>query len=166
MEEETIKNPMSLKEKVDFLVDEREKSKTKKKKLRIPRRAKVRRGAIKKGWIGIIRVDENGNITGEKQRLEDSTVRLKDKTYHSTNGDEVGLWEGKFPVIFQPTWRKNPLKIRRGDDDNETYGQKYIMARMLGDTIKVKTAGAKGILYIVGISVAAYIGYMLFTGQL
>ncbi len=41
------------------------------------------------------------------------------------------------------------------------------MARMLGDTIKVKAAAtAKGLFYIIGIGIAAYVGYMLFTGQL
>ena len=139
----------------------------KKKKLRIPRKAKVRRGKIKKGWIGVIKVEENGNITGEKQRIEDSTIRLKDKTYHSTDGSEIGFWEGKHPVMIQQVWRKNPMKIRKGDDKNETYGQKYIMARMLGDTIKVKAAaGAKGLLYVVLAGAVIYGGYMLLTGQL
>lgn len=164
MEEKETK-PMSLKEKVDLLFEEK-KTKNKSRKMRIPRRAKVRRSAIKKGWIGIIRIDENANLTGEKQRLEDSTVRLKDKTYHSANGSEMGFWEGKYPVILQQTWRKNPIKIRQGDDVNETYGQKYIMARMLGDTIKVLKQGAKGLIWVVGIGIAAYVGYMLITGQL
>lgn len=135
-------------------------------KIRIPRRAKVRRGKIKKGWVGIVKIDENGNITGEKQKVEDSTIRLKDKTYHANDGSEIGLWEGKFPIMIQQTWRKNPIKIRRGDDANETYGQKYIMARMLGDTIKIKAGGAMGLVYIVGFLIAAYVGYMALTGQL
>ena len=136
-------------------------------KMRLPRKAKVRRSKIKKGWIGIVKIDENGNLSGEKQRLEDSTIRLKEKTYHSSDGSEIGFWEGKYPVIIQPTWRKNPLKIRQGQEKNETYGQKYIMARMIGDTIKVKAAaGAKGILYLVLAAAIGYGAYMLLTGQL
>ena len=134
-------------------------------KMKIPRKAKVRRGRIKKGWIGIVKIDENGNITGEKQKVEDSTIRLKEKTYHANDGSEIGLWEGKFPVMIQQTWKKNPISIKRGDDSNETYGQKYIMARMLGDTIKVKSGGGMAIIYIVGFLVAAYVGYMAVTGQ-
>ena len=139
---------------------------TKTSKIKIPRKAKVRKGKIKKGWIGIITIDENGNLTGQKQKVEDSTVRLKDKTYHAIDGSEIGLWEGKFPVMIQQTWRKNPMRIKRGDDENETYGQKYIMARMLGDTIKVKAQGAMGLIVIVGILAACYFGYMALTGQL
>ena len=143
-------------------------NKNKTKKLKIPRRAKVSRSRAKKGYIGIIRVDENGNITGEKQILEDSTVRLKAKTYHAVKGDHIGMWEGKYPVIMQPTWKKNPINLRKDEDDiNETYGQKYIMARMIGDTIKVKAAaGAKGIMYLLIAAAVGYGIYMLATGQL
>lgn len=123
----------------------------KEKKIKLPSRAKAKRGKIKKGWIGIISIDENGGIKGEKQKVEDSTIRLKDGSYHALDGEEILFWEGKFPVIIQPTWKLNPLKLRKkeGEKDeakaNQTYGQKYVMARMLGDTIKVK-AKSMGIL--------------------
>ena len=141
---------------------------TKKGKLKIPRGAKVRKGKAKKGWIGIIKVDENGNLSGQKQKLDDSTIRLKDKTYHTINGDEIGMWEGKFPVVIQPVWKKNPIALKRANGEpNETHGQKYIMARMLGDTIKVKAGGsAKGFLYLLIAGAVAYGLYMLLTGQL
>lgn len=162
--EETKKIP--IKEELQVLRRKVDSMGIKTRGIKIPRKAKVRKGKIKKGWIGIIKIDENGNITGEKQKIEDSTIRLKEKTYHANNGNEIGLWEGKFPVMIQQTWRKNPIKIKRGDDTNETYGQKYIMARMLGDTIKLKAQGAMGIVVIVGILAACYFGYMALTGQL
>ena len=167
MEEEikTEKKPMI--QELAELRDLKE-SMIKKKKLKIPRKAKVRKSKLKKGWIGIIKIEENGNISGEKQKLEDSTVRLKDKTYHAIQGDEVGMWDGKFPVAIIKTWKKNPIKVKRDDEEaNETHGQKYIMARMLGDTIKIKVAGgAKGLMYLIIAGVVAYGAYMLFTGQL
>jgi len=165
MEEKEYKK-LPIMQELESLRNKVKLSETKTKKLKIPRKAKVRKGKAKKGWIGVVKIDENGIISGEKQKVEDSTIRLKDKTYHAINGEEIGMWEGKFPVILLQTWRKNPLKIKRGDDKNETYGQKYIMARMLGDTIKVKAGGSMGLLYILGILVALYIGYMALTGQL
>ncbi len=140
----------------------------KRRKMKIPKKAKVRRGKLKKGWLGIIKIDENSNISGEKQRLEDSTIRLKDKSYHAVRGDEIGMWEGKYPVVILQTWKKNPIRVKRSKEEtNETHGQKYIMARMLGDTIKVKAAaGAKGLMYIIIAGAVAYGAYMLFTGQL
>lgn len=166
MEEKTEYKKLPIMQELESLRNQIKASKTKTKKLKIPRKAKVRKGKLKKGWIGIIKIDENGNISGEKQKVEDSTIRLKDKTYHAINGEEVGMWEGKFPVILIQTWRKNPMPIKRSDNKNETYGQKYIMARMLGDTIKVKAGGNMGLLYIVGIGIALYVGYMALTGQL
>ncbi len=165
MEEKEYKK-LPIMQELESLRNKVKLSETKTKKLKIPRKAKVRKGKAKKGWIGVVKIDENGIISGEKQKVEDSTIRLKDKTYHAINGEEIGMWDGKFPVILLQTWRKNPLKIKRGDDKNETYGQKYIMARMLGDTIKVKAGGSMGLLYILGILVALYIGYMALTGQL
>lgn len=127
------------------------------KPIKIPRKAKVRKGKLKKGWIGILRIDENGNLTGEKQKVEDSTIRLKDGDYHTMDGEEILFWEGKFPVIIQRTWKLNPEKLRiRKDEKNETYGQKYIMARMLGDTIKVKAKSGSIIVW------ALVIGAILF----
>ncbi len=167
MEEETQIEKKPMIQELAELRDYKE-STVKKRKMKIPRKAKVRKGKMKKGWLGIIKIDENGNLSGEKQKLEDSTIRLRDKTYHAIKGDEIGMWDGKFPVVVIPVWKKNPIKLKRSDGvPNETHGQKYIMARMLGDTIKVKAAaGAKGFLYvIIGLAVA-YGAYMFFTGQL
>lgn len=142
-----LKENMSLTKKVDIIYDSIERGKIK--QLKIPRKAKVRRGKIKKGWIGILRIDENGNISGEKQKLEDSTYRLKDGTYHTMDGSELLFWQGKFPVVFQPTWRDNPLTIRQDMNmQNETYGQKYIMAKMLKDAITLKNKSGSWIIWI------------------
>lgn len=116
------------------------------KKIKIPRRAKIRRGRTKKGWMGILRVDENGNISGEKKKVEDSVFKLKNGTYHATDGSEVLFWEGKYPIIIQETKKLNPTKFNSGE--NETYGQKYVLATMLKDAIKVKAKGANIIIWI------------------
>lgn len=167
MEEEIKIEKKPMLQELTELRDYKE-STIKKRKIKIPRKAKVRKGKIKKGWIGILKIDENGNISGEKQKLEDSTIRLKDKTYHTIEGDEIGMWEGKYPVTIIPIWKKNPIKLKRSKGEpNETHGQKYIMARMLGDTIKVKAAaGAKGLMYLVIAGAVAYGAYMLLTGQI
>lgn len=148
----------------------------KRKELKIPRKAKVRKSKLKKGWVGIIRIDENGNISGEKQKIMDSTFKTKDGIYHSVNGGEIMMWEGKFPVIIQPANREEPYnprenltEVKQGEKkfylSNNVNGQKYVMARMLKDAIKLKTKGnASSILWIIGIAVVGYIVYSLFTG--
>jgi len=156
-----------LKEKVDKIFEQLNPDKdssTKKKRIKIPRKAKVRRGKIKKGWIGIIKIAENGNISGEKQKLIDSSIRLKDGTYHTSDGREVLFWEGKYPVLIQPTWKNNPIMIKKDEEKNETYGQKYIRARMISDTIKVKKERAKALIWLIGLGIAGYIAYSVFLG--
>ena len=137
-----MENEIPLKEKVDMLynaLEEQKISEIKTKKIKIPRKAKAKKSKIKKGWIGVLKIDENGHISGEKQKVEGFTVTLKDGTYHASDGREILFWEGKFPVIIQPTWKENPLKIRKEEGEkNETYGQKYIKAKILRDTITVK----------------------------
>lgn len=142
---------ISLKEKVDRIfsqMNEQQNIEVKKEKIKIPRKAKVRRGKMKKGWIGILKIDENGVITGEKQRVEDSAFTLKGGTTHATDGHEILFWEGKFPVIVQETKSLNPVKFNEGE--NQTYGQKYVLAKILKDTIKTKGKGGNIILWIIG----------------
>lgn len=135
----------------------------KKKPLKIPRKAKVKGRKLKKGYVGIIKIDENGNMSGEKQKISGMAYKASDNLYHASDGREILFWEGKFPVMLQPSWRINPLKIDPTKEKNETYGDNYKMAKMLGDSIKVKAkkggiliwlliagAGLFGINYLMG----------------
>ena len=118
------------------------------KKLKIPRKAKVKKRTLKKGYIGILKIDENRNITAEKQKISVASYKDKDGKYHTTDGREILFWEGKFPVILQPSWKNNPINLNPENDTNETYGQPYIKAKMLADTIKVKAKGGSIIIWV------------------
>lgn len=140
-----------------------EKEEEKKKKIKLSRKAKVRKRKIKKGWMGVLVIDENGNIHGEKQKVAGFSYNTKDGLYHASDGREILFWEGKFPVILQPTWKNNPILIRKDNDKNETYGQPYIKAKMLADLIKVKSGGGKIIIWILIIGALGYGAYYLLT---
>jgi len=131
-------------------------NKNKSKELRLSMKAKVKGAKEKKGFLGVLVVDENQNIHGEKVRVEGSAYRLKDGSYHSTEGEEILMWNGKFPVIVQSSKRINPINFK--NQSNETYGQSYIIAKMLGGTVinKKKTSGG-----LVVILVIAVIGFIL-----
>ena len=123
------------------------------KKLRIPSKAKVGRGKLKKGWISIFRIGENGNITPTKVQIDGGVFDFLKKggSYHATTGREILFWKGK-PVIFQEDKKVNPKLFTFNDGDNQTYGQKNIIAAILRDTIKVKKTGANwGLLIVIGI---------------
>lgn len=135
----------------------------KSKRVKIPRKAKVTKRKLKKGFLGILKVDENRNISMEKQRIQGSAYSTDDGIYHATDGSEILFWEGKFPVLIQPTWRTNPLSINPQNEKNETYGDKYKMAKMLADTIKVKSSGGSIVLWII-LGIAALIGVNYLMG--
>jgi len=155
---------LSTKDKIDELYEVLKD--TKKQKIKLPRKAKVSRRKQKQGYVGILYIDENGNIYGEKQKIEGSVLRENRAIrYHATNGKEILFWEGKFPIVLQPTWKINPLDIRKDTNKNETYGQPYIMARMLKDMIVLKKKGGLSILAIIGLVIGGYIVYKLIVGS-
>lgn len=140
--------------------------KIRKKKMKVMRKAKVNRSKKKKGFIGIIKIEENGNLSGEKVKVEDFTYKLKKGNYHATDGSEKVWWNGKFPVLFQPTWKLNPINFKRLEGEkNETYGQKYVMATMKKDLIKVKSKAGNLLIWIIVI-IAGVVGYSLIKGGL
>ncbi len=159
MEEKKISEKID--ETYDFIQQVKE-GNVKIKKLRIPRKAKVGKLKRKKGYIGILRVDENGTLRGEKVKVEDSTFTLKDGTNHATDSGEILYWNGKFPVFIQPTWSINPTDLRKEKPKNETYGQKYIQARMLKAVITNKKKAGNMVIWIV-VAIAAVIGYSVIS---
>lgn len=134
------------------------------KKIRIPKKAKVKRRKLKQGWVGIIKVDENRNISGEKQKLLGGAFKDSDGVYHASDGREILFWEGKFPVVVQETWRTNPVQFNPKEDKHETYGDKYKMAKMLADTIKVKSKGGGNIIIWLLIAGGALVGINYLMG--
>jgi hypothetical protein len=160
--------PKPLLEQLKELKEAKEKPEIKTKKIKVPRKAKVRKRKLKKGWIGILRVDENRNITGEKQRVSGNAYQTSDGTYHGMNGDELLFWEGKFPVLIQFSNKTSPfnLNVSKEMEKNETFADKYKMAKMLADTIKVKKKGGSIIIWII-LAVAGLVGFnYLFGGGL
>ncbi len=132
------------------------------KNLKLPRKAKVTKRKLKKGYIGILKIDENGNISAEKQRISGFSYRTADGLYHATDGREKLFWQGKFPVIIQPSWKNTPLMIDPKQDKNDTYGQPYIKARLLADVIKVKSKGGSIIIWILLAGAALFgVNYLL-----
>jgi hypothetical protein len=157
----------TMKEKVDDLYNIFQDTNVKKKELKLLRKAKVRKRKLRKGYIGIIRIDENMVASGEKAKIEESTCRTKDGTTHGFDATEMMMWNGKFPVLIQPTWKNSPLTIREKDGKNETAIQKLIKLRILRDTIKETKEGGFGILWFLIAGIVLFVGYnYIKTGNL
>lgn len=153
-------NELTLKDKVDNLWELENSKKPKKKEMRMPGKGKVSKSKVKKGFISIARIDDNRNVTFEKKKVEEGTYRLTTGDYHTTNEKDIFFYKGK-PFIFQATKKLNPYNPLTGD--NETYGQKMVMARMIGDTIKTKAKGGS-LLVGIGIIIAVVVAINYFGG--
>jgi len=157
-EEKSIRDELS--ELKQILVDgERAKKERKARPFRLPLRAIVSRGRLRKGYLTIAQISENMSVDFRREPIIDGTVKLED-TYHAIEDFDIFSYKGK-PFIFQAKNKLNPYNPLEGR--HETYGQKYVMARMEGERILAKkTIGwgiSIGILIIVGVIV-----YALFTG--
>jgi len=154
----------SLAQKVDTLWNDAN-NVIKRKPLKLPRRAKVKKRRAKKGWIGVVKIDENNNASGEKVLLRDSAFKTRDELIHATNGSEIIMWDGKFPLVIQEAKKVNPKNFHFNEGENETYGQPYIRAKMLQEAIKPKRGGMGIILWFIGIGVAIFLIYKLISGN-
>ena len=133
------------------LKEEKEKKKTK--KFRLPFKAKVSKRRMREGYTTVMVVNENRNVDFTREPIKDSTYNLND-TFHAIQSEDVLFYKGR-PLVIQVKKKLNPYS---SDGDNETYGQKYVMARMEGDklTLKKKLGWGMSIGFIIVIGIIAY----------
>lgn len=160
---ELPKSEPSLADKVEALWNDAN-NVIKRKTLKIPRKAKVRKRKAKKGYVGVLYVDENNNVKGEKVLLRDSAFQTRDKLFHSTDGKEMLMWEGKFPVFIQEAKKINPKNFKFNEGNNETYGQPYIMAKMILEAVKPKRGAINILLILAAIGVGIFLINKFFSG--
>ncbi len=136
-----------------------EKEEEKKPKFKLPWKAKVSKPKMKKGYVTILTIKENNVVDFIKEPIRDSVVKLQegnDVTFHAIDSKDVLSYKGK-PFMIIPETKKNPYNPAKGD--NETYGHKYILARMESEklTLKGKMGWGLsiGILVIIGVIVYA-----------
>lgn len=133
------------------------------KKFRMPYRGKVGKAKMKKGYITVVTINDNKSVDFTKDRIIDGTIKLQggDLSFHAVDPEDVFTYKGK-PLIFQAKRKLNPYNPLSGK--HETYGQKYVMARMEGDKISMKKSiGWIG--WVLGIIILAVIGYAVLSGK-
>jgi len=152
MEERTLKD--ELRELNENLKNQ----KPKKKEFKIPFSSRISKSKLRQGYVTIIEIGENKNISFTKEPIIDGTIKLKD-TFHTLTANDIFFYKGK-PMVIQAKGKINPHNPL--DGDNETYGQKYIIARMEGDKIITKKSMGWGMgiggLVLLGIIIYALVG--------
>jgi hypothetical protein len=147
--------------------------KDKPKKFKLPFKAKVSNGKAKKGYVGVLKINENGVITPSKEPIEEQTIMV-DGVPRLANPDYVLKWKvgtKTLPIMILPSWSVKPFSPsedfkRSLSDGSNTAGYKLLLNRMKLSTVedKKKTLGKLG--WIFGAIVIGIIGYALISGGL
>lgn len=119
-------------------------------------KARLSKGKLRKGYVIVAQIDPNRTVNFRKEPIVDGTIKLDD-TYHAINDLDIFLYQpviGKsIPMVFQAKHRINPWDPESGESalegENQTYGQKHVMARMIADEIKQKKSISFGVIFIV-----------------
>lgn len=136
---------------MENLTEKNKKEKKRKIKGLKPRKAKLSKGKRKKGYVIVCKIHENHHVDFEKVPVEESAYKLREDTFHALEEGNYFFYNGKYPMVFQPTTKKNPYNPLEGI--NETKGQKHIMNLMSKHAIKEgrKKAGSIILWIVLGI---------------
>jgi len=148
----------SLKELVSDLT-EAVKEQPKKKKFKLPFRSRVSKKRMREGYVTLVLVNENRGVDFRREPIIEGTIKVDD-TFHAIQEQDLFVYKNK-PIVFMAKNKLNPYNPLAGD--NETYGQKHVMARMESDKISAKKKVGIGI-GIVGLIVAGIVVYALIRG--
>jgi hypothetical protein len=144
------------------------------KPLRLPWKAKVGNGKAKKGYVGVLKLNENMVIDPSKVQISEQTVDV-DGLPRLATGEHIWKWKIGFktyPVIIQPSWSVEPLSVKSLfkesiDNGSNIKGWKIIYNKMKSSVVETKKKQFPlWIAWIIGLVVIGGGAYALFTGKL
>lgn len=154
MEEKSLRDEIG--ELKEIIKETGGKNKKKPKEFKLPFKAKINNSKLKSGYVTVVKIEENRGVDFIREPIKDGTIKLDGDTFHAVKEEDIFHYKGK-PIIFQPKNKLNPYNPLQ--DKHETYGQKYIMARMEGDKItnkkKIGLGMSIGVMIIIGIIIYA-----------
>jgi len=141
---------------------------SKEKKFRFPFGKKVGRGQRKKNFVTVLLLSENGTYDFKKYKIEDQTI-LHDTIPRIASAGHVMFDKKGNPLIILPSWSLEPFSPlaqykQSLIDGSNTTGYKLLMAKMLKEQVGSKAKISGAVKWIVGLIIAAIIGYALLTG--
>ena len=162
-EQKPLKDRISDMEKI---IEELSKSSSSK-KFKIPFSAKLNKAKIKKNFITVLLIHENGNLQFLKTPIINGTIDIEGVPRIAT-ADYTVFYKGK-PFMILPSWSLKPFSPADNYEDTvqkdlTTAGRRLILERMKLDAIKPKKMGFGMIGWIIlGIAVVG-VGYYLIRG--
>jgi len=161
MEEEIKKSELTLGEKVDRLTTMIADGSMKEpisKKFGMPWKGKVSTRRLKNGYCTVCYINENDVADFTREQIIDGTIKLGD-TFHSVCNEDVLIYKNK-PLLIIPKKSKTPYNPN--SVDNDTFGQKHIMSRMMNETLSQKKSMGMlpisiGAVILIGVIIYAFI---------
>lgn len=143
------------------------KEEPKEKKFRLPFGKKVGKFQVKKNFVTIMKINENGNIDLQKRQIKEQTF-IEDGIPRLGTPDYVLRWKNN-PMIIIPSWSVKPYSPSEQyekslNDGSNTKGYKILMAKMQSEVIKPTKQMGGVVKWILGAGLLAIIGYAFLTG--
>lgn len=157
-----------IKEIKDKLVEKEKEGLVKEKKWKFPFGKKVGRGQKKKNYVTVLLVNENGIYDFKKYQIEDQTI-IHDLIPRIATTDYVMFDKKGNPMIVLMNWSIEPLNPKQHLKDSlangtNTVGFKILMDKMLKTQVSAKAKMGGWVKWVIGLGLAAIIGYALITG--
>lgn len=138
------------------------------KKFKFPFGKKVGRSQRSKNFVTVLIINENGTYFFKKYKIEDQTIMHEAIPRLATAGYVIFDKKGN-PLIVLPNWSVepfSPLEHYQQSLFNGTNkkGYQILMDKMLKEKLSEKGKVGGWVKWVVGLGLAAIIGYALLTG--
>jgi len=144
------------------------------KSFRLPWSGKVGGGKAKKGFVAVLKINDNGFATFEKHKVEEQTIVIDGVPRLATADYVLKIKKGfkTYPLIIQPSCSfkpYNPKEVLEESIKEKTniIGKKLMLNRMkLSAVDSLKKSIPPIVLWIIGAIVIGGGVYLLFTGKI
>lgn len=161
---------MTLEERIEKKIEEKlaESKEKKKKEFRLPRGKKVSTGKKKNNYVTLMKINENGQIKFDTVQITDQT--LMENKIPRLAANKYVLYYKKNPIIILPSWRVEPFNPTKDfeeslTDGSNTKGYAILLERMQKEQLGVKKPMGNIVKVIIGLVIAAIIGYAFISGS-
>jgi hypothetical protein len=164
MEEYNLKDEIKrLKEKID----KGETKEDKKKKFKIPFKARVKMRELKKNYITVLHLNNNHTGYFIKVPIDESSTMINGIPRIATT-EEIIYIDGKTPLIIQPEWSVKPISISDSYEDTvrqqlTSEGFSVLLNRMKKEAIIAKKKLSGWLIFLL-IAVIGVIAFFLLGG--
>jgi len=140
------------------------------KPFKLPFGKKVSKSQLKKNYVLVIKVNENGNPEWRKEQIKEQTVMIDGVPRIAT--PEYIIPYKKTPVMVIPSWSVEPINWKRHHEESlfnntNTAGYQLLLNRMKLSGVEGMKPKMKGwIAWVLGAIVLGVIVYALFTGAI